>query len=175
MAEMVADEERDHGHGTASSLAKKVSVLDSIHMLNWAWANVKSSTITNCFRKAFSFSKNQGEEEEPFDILADVTILPTMNQEQFESLVDKDIELSKLEEEDYDKEDKSIEVDEVDEEEDVSSKECLKALEKVCSHCQKWKFNVQVHQSLRDIEIECLIEVSEAKKDKRITDFFKYV
>ncbi len=147
-----------------------------MHMLNRAWANVKSSTITNCFRKAFSFSKNQGEEEEPFDIIADVTIPPTMNREQFESLVDKDVELGKLEEEeDYDKEDESMEEDEVDEEEDVSSKECLKALEKVCSYCQKRKFNVQVHQSLRDIEIECFIEVSEAKKDKRITDFFKYV
>ena len=36
----------------ANQLAKKLTVLEAIHMLTTAWKNVKQQTIANCFAKA---------------------------------------------------------------------------------------------------------------------------
>ncbi|XP_041361928.1 jerky protein homolog-like [Gigantopelta aegis] len=40
---------------SANSIAKKLTLLDAIHMLRKAWNNVTSSTIVNCFRKGGFF------------------------------------------------------------------------------------------------------------------------
>lgn len=45
---------------TASNLARKVFVLDAVHMVAKAWSTVNPATISNCFRKALS----QEEEED---------------------------------------------------------------------------------------------------------------
>ncbi|XP_061184351.1 tigger transposable element-derived protein 4-like [Saccostrea echinata] len=68
---------------SANDLAKRVTLLDAIHMLRKAWNAVKSSTIQNCFRKAgFTADEHQADsDEENSEIPEGVT------EEQFNELL----------------------------------------------------------------------------------------
>jgi hypothetical protein len=161
------------GLGTTSDgIAKKVSVLDAIHMLSSSWQSVKPTTIQNCFNKAFSLHK--GEQE--VDALHDVPTPRNMERNEFEDLVDQDFLTGKdLQDEDV-KSDDDQDEEEVESSplERVSPKECLEALAKVRSFCQAKELGASVHNSLKKIETECLLDaIDQHSVQKRITEFFK--
>ena len=161
--------------GTASQAAKKVSILDSIHMLAQAWANVKSSTISNCFKKAF---KVQGEGELHIDALSDVLVPSNMNRESFEAILEEEMEIGQMLEEELDLsmedvEDGEEEAENVEEDPKVTPKECLEALAKVRSFCQVRNFSQTLYDGLKGIENECVKEMSLGKVQRSITSYFK--
>lgn len=47
---------------SANNLAKKITLLDAVHMLHQAWRDIKQQTIVNCFRKA-GFVQHQGQDD----------------------------------------------------------------------------------------------------------------
>ena len=79
-------DEIDAGHeATASQIAKRLSVLDALHMMAGAWAKVSEATIRNCWRKA-KFESNE------LALEADPTI-PTpegMTRDIFDSWIEMD-------------------------------------------------------------------------------------
>ncbi len=157
---------------TVSNLAKKVTVLDAVHMLAKAWRDVKPSTIANCFNKAFSLPKDSNNIVND-DILADVTVPMSMNRGEFEELVNQDVKDGQIDDEDEigDEEDEEDEADEADEK--VTARECLAAVAKVRSFCQQRKFNPIVHDALSLIQNACFLEARESQVQQKITDFFK--
>ena len=66
--------------------AKKLTLLDSIHILSTAWKNVKQQTIVNCYRKAgFKISTDNETQNYAED---DDLIIPTMlTQSDFDQYV----------------------------------------------------------------------------------------
>jgi len=73
------------------NMAKKVTVLDAIHMTAQSGQEVKVTTISNCFKKAFQSDGRTDGDEGELDSLADVPVLTNMAREEFEVLVDKDV------------------------------------------------------------------------------------
>ncbi|KAF2895268.1 hypothetical protein ILUMI_10906 [Ignelater luminosus] len=49
---MVSKNDSDEGKGTANEIAKQISVLDAIHMVDSAWGRVTPQCIANCFKKS---------------------------------------------------------------------------------------------------------------------------
>jgi len=56
----------------ASELAKKLTLLDSLHMVKEAWSRVTTETIVNCYRRA-SFVKDDGTGEPASAVTEDGT------------------------------------------------------------------------------------------------------
>ncbi|XP_041347231.1 tigger transposable element-derived protein 4-like [Gigantopelta aegis] len=73
---------------TANELAKKLNLLDAIHMLTKAWRNVKPVTVVNCFKKG-GFSMDDRVETEEAEPLP-----PTgMTNDEFNTFVNHDDKL----------------------------------------------------------------------------------
>ena len=69
---------------TASTLAKTVTILDCMHMLKTAWEEVKTTSITNCFRKA-GFSMCYVPEQTP-----DIQSPDGLSAKQFQEFINVD-------------------------------------------------------------------------------------
>ena len=74
---------------TANEMARKLSLLDAVHLLSQAWTSVKQQTIANCYRAA-GFTAETGED--PGDEI--IPPPPGMDADNFASFVshDDDIE-----------------------------------------------------------------------------------
>ncbi len=59
-----------------------MEILDAIHMLTQAWSEVKMTTASNCFKKAFTV---QEDESQKVDVLADVVVSPNKGRKEFET------------------------------------------------------------------------------------------
>ena len=95
VAKIVAEIDSSELQVTANSLAKTVTPLDAIHMLNQAWIDVKQKTIVNCFKKA-SFvlatddeSDGDSDDTEAYDIgdLDDVERPDAITPNEFQEFV----------------------------------------------------------------------------------------
>ena len=96
--------EIDNNHGseeTAVKIARRISILSAIYMIATSWDAVKSTTVSNCFRKGGFVHGNvdgvsqdispEGVEELPEDWVMDETY--GMNQSDFTSYVNIDSEV----------------------------------------------------------------------------------
>ncbi|KAK7098293.1 hypothetical protein V1264_002625 [Littorina saxatilis] len=94
MRQIVIDAMEDCETLTAPSVAKKVTVLDAMHMLADAWAKVSATTIMNCWRKAgmVSAESHAGETETETERETDFSVPPPpgMSAEEFDAWVDMD-------------------------------------------------------------------------------------
>jgi hypothetical protein len=72
----------DDGEGTASEVAKRLTVLDALHMTKNAWNKVSSVCIQNCFRKSQLTLRE--------DLPSDHDELPTLT-DLFPGMADKEI------------------------------------------------------------------------------------
>jgi hypothetical protein len=59
-ARIIAEHDDIEDRSNASAVAKKISLLDALHLVAMLWKRVSEKTIENCFRKA-EFSKTNGE------------------------------------------------------------------------------------------------------------------
>eukprot|EP00106_Octopus_bimaculoides_P004825 XP_014772267.1 PREDICTED: tigger transposable element-derived protein 4-like [Octopus bimaculoides] len=76
------------GHPEIKANAKKITLLDAIHLIAKSWNNLKTSTIVSCFQKAGFTCVDTPPAEE------DVVVPPTMlTKEQFEEYVTQDDDL----------------------------------------------------------------------------------
>lgn len=71
---------------TAMDLARKLTILDAVHLLSKAWKNVKMTTIVNCYRKA-GFLPEEVEAEE------EIVVPDGMTREEFCEYIDHDKDL----------------------------------------------------------------------------------
>ncbi|VDI45379.1 Hypothetical predicted protein [Mytilus galloprovincialis] len=79
--------ETDTTTATVVEIAKKVTLLDAIHMATNAWKKVKTTTIVNCFRKAGFIDTH---EEELIPEIKDIENPPSMTEDEFIEYVDYD-------------------------------------------------------------------------------------
>lgn len=161
---------------SAVALAKKVTILDAIHMLHLACQTIYDLP---CFRKAFS-APEDGEQElsNSPDISDDVPVPLKMTPDEFKDLVNQDMAVGREEAEENEGRAEDSEDEQQESQPDIlvkiSPQEYLEALTKVRWYCQQGDFNENIHESLKRIEKECLLESNRAKTvQKYITDFFK--
>jgi hypothetical protein len=57
-AQIIAELDDIQDRSDASAVAKKISLLDALHLVAMSWKPVSEKTIENCFRKG-GFSKNK--------------------------------------------------------------------------------------------------------------------
>lgn len=82
----------DGGEGSASEIAKKITVLDAIHMTHRAWGLVSAKCIINCFRKSGMISRIDADPS--FNSPSEEVINPVdMNKNDFLEWVDIDSQL----------------------------------------------------------------------------------
>jgi hypothetical protein len=72
---------------SATAIARKLTLLDAVHLLSRAWKDVKISTIINCYRKA-GFAQDPADEEEE-----EINIPDGLDKEQFLNYVESDCDL----------------------------------------------------------------------------------
>ena len=154
---------------TAEQEAKKVSILDAIHLMSQAWRSVKVDTIKNCFAKALKGDHLQIRENYPTN---------TRTEEDLERIVrEEENLLAKVEENECDEMD--VEEEEVEDGEEtacthtVSPERCLEVLASLRTFCQLREFSSEVHDSLTKIENCALQEVLRKPRQTKVTDFFK--
>ena len=77
----------------AASVAKKLTVLDSLHMQREAWSRITQSTIAKCYKRArFVFPSEEGENDD-VDATQEVLWTSGMAQEDFDEYVAIDDDL----------------------------------------------------------------------------------
>lgn len=97
---------------TATDLARKLTMLDAIHLLSKAWKNVKMITIVNCYRKT-GFLPEEVEAEE------EIVVPDGMTREEFYKYIDhdKDLECHRVPSDEEFIKDESSDIEESNEEE----------------------------------------------------------
>ena len=74
----------DSPETTATDYAKKLTLLDAVHLLSTAWKNVKQQTIINCNRKAgFQILTVEPQNAVTDDDLLIPTIIPQINFDRY--------------------------------------------------------------------------------------------
>lgn len=85
-SQIIAELDKNEAESDANKIAKKITVLDAMHLLVKAWSEVTPETIQNCFRKG-GFSKFSDQVYE-----AEFTA-PELSDSEFEDWVDMDQDL----------------------------------------------------------------------------------
>lgn len=171
----------DDSNVTASDLAKSLSLLDAVHLLNKAWKSVSCSTIANCFHKA-GFAIEESEERDEIDVPAGMT------EEEFQEYVNHDNDLQPhhmpTEEEICEefmgvRESEEDEYEEDNEDEDettnlpVTSNEVNDALKTIRKYMEE--NNEEDFQLIYSLEDKCGEIAERAKKQKKITEFINWI
>ena len=74
----------DSPETTATDYAKKLTLLDAVHLLSTAWKNVKQQTIVNCYRKAgFQIPTVESQNAVTDDDLVIPTIIPQIDFDRY--------------------------------------------------------------------------------------------
>ncbi len=176
MAQHVLNELDSLQDERAVEIAKKISLLDAVHTISQAWRRVTSATISNCFKKAFTVpDDNNNEVSAPVNSLDNVEFPPGISETELQAIVDQDGFLVTCDEGDVDVSQQQSEEEEEEEEKttSVTANECLQALATVRQWCKANDVENSVHCGLLEIERQCVRKKQEAKKQCKITDYFK--
>ena len=74
----------DSPETTATDYAKKLTLLDTVHLLSTAWKNVKQQTIVKCYRKAgFQIPTVEPQNAVTDDVLVIPTIIPQIDFDRY--------------------------------------------------------------------------------------------
>lgn len=168
---------------SANELAKRVTLLDAVHMLNKAWKSVKQETIQNCFRKA-GFSQHNADSQE--EVEAETTIPEGMTEEEFTEYVgqDDDLQCHHLPTEDdicadllmEESRDADADDDEQEEEEfqlPVTIKQ-MRGLTKMARRFYE-ENNIQNFDSIYEMEELCEKAAEAARRQSKITEFIHWI
>ncbi|MGH0134413.1 UNVERIFIED_CONTAM: hypothetical protein FKN15_066709 [Acipenser sinensis] len=69
---------------------KKITLLDTIHLVKESWAAVLPEPVYKCFRKGEFVSATDSKEQIDIDVLANVAIPDNLTAEEFEGVVEFD-------------------------------------------------------------------------------------
>ncbi len=165
--------------GNSVDAVKKVSVLDAVHMVARAWQSVTSSTVTNCFSKAFSQGKEDenGQSQEVSESSLDFSLPDNMTLEDYDAFLaaEDDAVQREAQEACIDVADEeSEECENVKEAVDiVKPKEALIITAQLRTYAQSRGLDPSVLVALKQVESECLAHMTEIQKQPCITDFFQ--
>lgn len=162
---------------SSADAVKKVSVLDAIYMVARAWQSVTSCTVVNCFKKAFSRSEEEDNdqndnslEEVDFPLPYDMTL---QDYDAFLKAEDAAVERAEFDcangamDEDEDEED----VEEAAEV--IKPKEGLAIAFQLRAYAQNRGLDPSILHALKKLESECLTHMTEVQRQPQITEFFK--
>jgi len=169
------------GKGNSADAVKKVSVLDAVHMVARAWQSVSSSTVVNCFKKAFSLLEEEAMEDDYDDNRQDVSegsvdfCLPAgmalNDYDAFLAAEDDAIQRAKLDstegaENENEETEEVIDVIDI-----VKPKEGLAIAAQLRTYAQSRGLSPSILLALKQVESECLTHMTEIQKQPRMTDF----
>lgn len=180
VAELDADETRK-----AADAIKTITLIDAIHMIHEAWADVKQQTIHNCYKKAGFVVKSTEKTDDIIEEVEPVAPPENMTVEQFESIVTQDEDLDVcgvMTDEEIVQEvkkrkidptqDKEEEDDDDEEEEPQTKKELLQTINSMRRFVQtRGKESLMSH--FRVLEKEFYLALQESKQQSTIDAMFK--
>lgn len=171
---------------SSSEIAKKVSVLEAIHMIRNAWNKVSSTCIQNCFRKCKLIPQSSLESSQEDEIDPDSTLTPPeMTETEFNEWLSIDDDLSVIqplsdgdiiaEIQNATRENESDSDDESDGEENVlvSKKQTMDALKTVRSALEQRGGSDEDYDSLYRIQNFFFNSYLGNAKQMKIDDFFR--
>jgi len=92
-AQIITELDDIQDRSDASAVAKKVSLLDALHLVAMSWNRVSEKTIENCFRKGGFFkTKAETPASEESDLTSEIfdQAPDGMSKEEFENWLDND-------------------------------------------------------------------------------------
>ena len=150
-------------------------------MVARAWQSVTSSTVVNCFKKAFSLLEEEAKEEDDDDNSQEVSgysvdfCLPDgmtlKDYDAFLAAEDDAVQRAVLDSTEGAKDKENEEVEEVVN--IVKPKEGLAIAAQLRTYAQSRGLDPSILLALKQVESECLTHMSEVQKQPSITDFFK--
>ena len=165
----------------AENLSKKISILDSVHLVSEAWRLVKPETIANCFKSAF-----KGKNLEVQRLYNDIDLPAEFNLETFTMQLDleirnrfndfdEDVDIEALlDNDDITENELENHNDEKSQEDVVSPVEFLHHLSAIRNFVQTNGASDNVYAALSELEkLGLSKKIGESSKQSRITNFFK--
>lgn len=172
----------DYGKGTSSEIAKKISLLDALHMTAKSWNMVSASCISNCFNRLGKCAPQVGLNEQ----LLECEKPSDMPEEEFDNWVeidnaapvgeimtDEDIAQSVIQNfQETDEKNDDNEDDEEPEREPVTKKKVRESLLNIRRALEECGAGIDEYKNLYNLESFINKTIDGRSKQTKISDFF---